>query len=260
MIHCSCASEASRSSPIVRSATLTTVPSSIVIPEPSTAASTTARPVVVPRWTPGDPGGSLAPRAYETYRHHPKSSGWPPGSSADSALPRPAVAPTRPQGRSAAPTSQAMPSAVSRRRAGGLHDVAEHHPHHHVDATSRCGPSSARSYGVDPLGHDQLGRREQRLGVRGQQRQQLGVGAVGRRDDGVQQLVVLGELEHAAATPPGSRRPGRRGGRSKARSTTAEEPVELVQDHRLGQAVLGADLVVDRLPAHADPVGERAPS
>ena len=41
-------SEASRSSPIVRSATLTTVPSSIAMPEPSTAAATTARPVAVP--------------------------------------------------------------------------------------------------------------------------------------------------------------------------------------------------------------------
>ena len=57
VIHCSCANEASRSLPIVFRATLTTVPSSIAIPEPSTAASTTPRPTaeeysIVPALTP----------------------------------------------------------------------------------------------------------------------------------------------------------------------------------------------------------------
>ena len=48
MIHCSSARLASRSSPIVRRATLTTVPSSRVIPGPSVAAAITARPDDVP--------------------------------------------------------------------------------------------------------------------------------------------------------------------------------------------------------------------
>ena len=43
---------------------------------------------------------------------------------------------------------------------------------------------------------------------------------------------------------------------SNASVTTAEEALELGHDHRLGQRALGADLVVDRLPAHPDPLGE----
>ena len=46
---------------MVRSATFTTVPSSRVMPEPSTAAATTARPVAVPSRTPSDPATSLTP-------------------------------------------------------------------------------------------------------------------------------------------------------------------------------------------------------
>jgi len=52
VIHCSCDSEASRSVPIVRSATLTTVPSSSVSPDPRVAAATIPRPVGVPHWIP----------------------------------------------------------------------------------------------------------------------------------------------------------------------------------------------------------------
>ena len=42
--HCSSASEASRSKPIWRSAMLTTVPSSIAIPEPSATVASSTRP------------------------------------------------------------------------------------------------------------------------------------------------------------------------------------------------------------------------
>ena len=47
---------------------------------------------------------------------------------------------------------------------------------------------------------------------------------------------------------------------SKAALDHREEALELAQDHRLGQRRLGADLVVDGLPAHADPLGEPRPS
>ena len=50
-----------------------------------------------------------------------------------------------------------------------------------------------------PPAHDGLGGLEQRLGVRGQQGQQLGVGAVGGRDDGLEETVVLRQLEHPPA-------------------------------------------------------------
>ena len=52
LIHCSSAKEASRSSPMVRSATLTTVPSRRVRPDPRLAAATTHRPVDVPSGLP----------------------------------------------------------------------------------------------------------------------------------------------------------------------------------------------------------------
>ena len=53
--HCSCAIDASRSSPMLRSAMLTTVPSSIAIPEPRTAAASTHRPCGVPARANGCP-------------------------------------------------------------------------------------------------------------------------------------------------------------------------------------------------------------
>ena len=54
------------------------------------------------------------------------------------------------------------------------------------------------SYGATRSTTTTLAVDEQRAGVGGEQRQQLGVGAVGGGDDGVQQLVVLRGLEHRA--------------------------------------------------------------
>ena len=63
---------------MVRSATLTTVPSSIVMPEPRTAAATTARPVAVPSRTPPDPATSLTPNTESGPRSPMKAALCPP--------------------------------------------------------------------------------------------------------------------------------------------------------------------------------------
>ena len=81
--------------------------------------------------------------------------------------------------------------------AGRLHDVAEHHPHHHVDGDVEVRAVQADVVRRERLGDHLLGDREQRVRVGREQREQLGVGAVGRGHDGMEQLVVLGELEHA---------------------------------------------------------------
>ncbi len=71
----------------------------------------------------------------------------------------------------------------------------------------------------------------------------------------LQQQVVLGGLEHRArrVADRGDQvgRVGVEGDRDQP-----EEPLQLAQDHRLGEQRLRADLVVDRLPADPDHVGQ----
>ncbi len=91
--------------------------------------------------------------------------------------------------------------------------------------------------------------------MRGEQRQQVGVRVVRRGHDGPQQHVVPGQVEHA---------PDRAADRLREVARVlvegplhhGEEPAQLVVDHGLGQRLLGPDLVVDRLPAHADRHGQ----
>ena len=106
-----------------------------------------------------------------------------------------------------------------------------------------------------PLAHDGLGGLEQRLGVRGQQGQQLGVGAVGGRDDGLEEAVVLRQLEHSAA---GAADGGHQVVRVRVEGALdlGQEQRQLAQHHLLGQLGLRPDLVVDGLPADAHPVRE----
>ena len=133
--------------------------------------------------------------------------------------------------------------------------MTEHHPDDHVDGGVEVGGVQRHVVRRHALGHDQLRRGEQRLRVRRQQRQQLGVRAVGGRDHRVQQPVVLRQLEHAARGR--ADRPGQVVGMPVEGGLDGrEEPVELGEDHRLGQGGLGADLVVDRLPADPDPLGQ----
>ena len=154
-----------------------------------------------------------------------------------------------------------MSSAVRVRRAGRLHDVAEHHPDDHVDGgvevLARPAPTS---YGATRSATTALAAPSSELGVRGQQRQQLGVGAVGGGDDRVQQRVVLGELEHVARRAPRIAPTRSSGWASKARFTTPRNRSSSCRIIASASAGLGADLVVDGLPADADPVGEPWPS
>ncbi len=150
-----------------------------------------------------------------------------------------------------------MSSAVCCGLAGRLHDVAEHDAHDQVDGRVEA---SGRQHDVvrrHSRPHHGLGGLEQRLGVRGQQGQQLGVGAVRGRDDGLEEAVVLGQLEHPEA--------GAADGRDEVVRVVVERPLDLGQEqgqlaqhHLLGQPGLGADLVVDGLTADPDPVGELA--
>ena len=102
------------------------------------------------------------------------------------------------------------------------------------------------------LAHDGLGGLEQRLGVCGQQGQQLGVGAVGGRDDGLEEAVVLRQLEHPGGTHDG-RPPRSSGCASKARPTSARNRAARAAPSPR-PAGLRPDLVVDGLPADAHPV------
>ena len=122
-------------------------------------------------------------------------------------------------------------------------------------AASSCSATQLHVVRRDPVDHHRLGGREQRARVGGQQREQLGVRAMRGRDDGLEQQVVLGGLEH------GARRVADRGDqvgrvRVEGHGDQAEEPLQLAQDHPLREQRLRADLVVDGLPAHADHVGE----
>src|SRR5690606_35478373 len=86
--HWSWARLASRSPPIVGSATLTTVPSSRVRPEPSTAASRTPRPRGVPQRTEAcSMASTVAARGPELLR--PADLGAPPPLVAGDGLPVP---------------------------------------------------------------------------------------------------------------------------------------------------------------------------
>ena len=102
------------------------------------------------------------------------------------------------QPRSTRAAIQAMSSAVSAGDADGCMTWLSTTRTTMSIAASRWAASSLDVVRRHPLGDHQLGRGEQRLGVGGQQRQQLGVGAVGGGDDRVQQPVVLGQLEHGA--------------------------------------------------------------
>ena len=81
--------------------------------------------------------------------------------------------------------------------------------------------------------------------------------AVRRRDDCLEQRVGPGQLEDTARgradrVDQGVRVP------VEGRVDDGEELRKLGQHHLLGEVGLGADLVVDRLPRDADPVGELA--
>ena len=91
----------------------------------------------------------------------------------------------------------------------------------------------------------------------GQQRQQLGVGAVGGGDDRVQQRVVLRPARARRARRPRIAATRSSGCASKARVDRRRGTVELGRIIASASARLGADLVVDRLPADARP-GRRA--
>ena len=89
----------------------------------------------------------------------------------------------------------------------------------------------------------------------GQERKDVGVGAVRGRHHRVQQLVVLSQLEHRADRA--LQRAGEVIGMVVERTGHhPQEALQLGHDHRLGQRLLGADLVVDRLPAHAHCLGQ----
>ena len=118
-----------------------------------------------------------------------------------------------PRYRSTRSAIQAMSAAVCGGGVRGLHDVAEHDPDDHVDGGVELGLGQRDVVRRDAGGHHGLGRREQRLGVGGQQRQQLGVGAVGRGDDRVQQPVVLRVDRAPARDAARWRRPGPSGAR-----------------------------------------------
>ena len=166
---------------------MTTVPSSIAMPEPSTAASTTPRPVA------------------EEYSMVPALT--------VATLRSPAV--TDRSVRSGDPGD--VVGGVGR-RTGRVHDVGEHQPHHHVDRRvelpvvdhQRVGAHPARTVSVAASTSASLRRR--------QQGQQLGLRAVRRRDDRLQQGVGPARARARRARPRGSRRPGPRGaGRTRRR-------------------------------------------
>ena len=110
-------------------------------------------------------------------------------------------------------------------------------------AESSGRPSTARSYAAT---------RPCDNGLRGVQQRRH------RRERG-QEVVSAGAATRAAGLSRPRRTPrtraqaarGPRGAR-RTRGRPGEEPVELGQDHRLGERRLAADLVVDGLPAHAD--------
>ena len=90
-----------------------------------------------------------------------------------------------------------------------------------------------------------------------QQRQQLAVGSLRAAQDRVQQRVGAGEVEDAV------RRRLDRGHQvirmvRERRVDAVEEQLHLAHHHRLGELRLGAELVVDGLPADPDAVGELA--
>ena len=131
-----------------------------------------------------------------------------------------------------------MSSAVRAGAAGGLHDVAEHH----AGRPCRSPPRGARRQ--RQLDRARSGRRpspwrraSSESRVRGEQRQQLGVGAVGRGDDRVQQGVVLGPARAPRARPSriastrssgwaveGDGRPRRGSGPSSCRTIASASP------------------------------------
>ena len=151
---------------------------------------------------------------------------------------------------------QAMSSAVAAGVSGGLHDVAEHHPHHHVDGGVELVRRRARRRTAPTRSATTA------LAARAATRRAWSAAAAARcrRRGWPRRPRAAAGCPARARAPPG--RPPRiaatrsSGWSSKATRDHAEEPVELAQDHRLGQPRLGADLVVDRLPADPDRVGE----
>ena len=119
--------------------------------------------------------------------------------------------PARAQPPSTCRAIQARPAAVRSGEPRRLHDVAEHDPHDHVDGRRRAGAASGRGRRPAPAPRRRSWRSRAGCRVRGQQRQQLGVGAVRGGDDRVQQRVVLGQDRARRTSPPRSRRACRRG-------------------------------------------------
>ena len=145
------------------------------------------------------------------------------------------------------------------RRAGRLHDVAEHDPHDHVDRRPRGAARRARGRTARPARSPPASRPRSSESACVVSSGSSSVSAPWVADTtACSSLLSLGELEHAVR-----RRADRvdqvvGDGASKAADDHGEEALQLAQDHRLGEPVLGAELVVDGLPADADPLGERA--
>ena len=102
-------------------------------------------------------------------------------------------------------------------------------------AASRCGRVQADVVRRDPLGHDLLRRREQRLARAWSAAAAARCRRRGSRRRRRAAAGCPGRSSSTARTPPPDRGDQVVGCSSKAAVTTAEEPVELAQDHRLGQ-------------------------
>src|SRR4051794_10160296 len=167
------------------------------------------------------------------------------------------------QGRSGGeqPAAHARDPLCRRRRIGSrMHDVAEDQAHQRVECLLEVGMVSECGTVGKMLQQQTAGGGDQRLGIRGQEREQAGAGATRTRgavrggEDRPEQRCLDGHLENVLDGDPEA-------GDDvlmlvEIDGNDDQEALEHAQDHSLPQRRLGPELVVHGLAAHPHPRGD----